>query len=135
MVPWGQTIIGDVNCCGQRKSRASTEWLQNNEWSEVAAIAVTHRWKDYECSMDKILTGNGARAIAMEDKWFANSDDASIAAEVVCQFGKVHRKVTDWDGVRAWAHLHQISREEAKGLDVTRTYRKAYEEVRKLMAL
>ena len=43
MAARGQTIIGDVNCCGQRKSRALNEWLQNNEWSEVAAIAVTYR--------------------------------------------------------------------------------------------
>ena len=61
MAARGQTIISEVNCCEQRKLRASNEWLQNNEWSEVAAIAVTHRWKDHECSSDKILSGNGAR--------------------------------------------------------------------------
>ena len=68
MAARGQMIIGDVNCCGQRKSRALSEWLQNNECSEVAAIAVTDQWKDHECSINTILTGNGTRAIAMEDK-------------------------------------------------------------------
>ena len=134
MAARGQTILGDVNCCGQRKSRALNEWLQNNDWSEVAAIAVTHRWKDHACSIDKILTGNGARAIAMEDEWIANSDHASIAAEVVCHFSKIPRKVTDWDALRSWADQHQISREEADEFDDTRIYGEAYEEVRKLMA-
>ena len=31
MAARGQTISGDVNCCGQRKSGALNEWLQNNE--------------------------------------------------------------------------------------------------------
>lgn len=134
MAARGQTIIGDVNCCGQSKSRALNEWLQINDWSEVAAIAVTYRWKDHESSIDEILTGNGARGIAMEDEWIANSDHASIAAEVVCRFMKVPRKVTAWDALKSWADQHQISRQETDEFDDTRTHGEAYEEVRKLMA-
>ena len=70
----------------------------------------------------------------MEDEWIANSDHASIAAEVVCRFTKTPRKVTDWDALKSWADQHQISREEAYRFDDTRTYGEAYQEVRKLMA-
>ena len=134
MAARGQTIIGDLNCCGQRKSQALNEWLQHNDWNEVAAIAGTHRWKNHACSIDKILTGNRARAIAMEDEWLANSDHASIAAEVVCQFTKVLRKVTNWEALRSWADQHQMSREEVDNFDDTRVYGEAYEEIRNLMA-
>ena len=53
---------------------------------------------------------------------------------MVCQFTKVHRKVTNWDALRSWADQHQISREEANRFDHTRVYGEAYEEVRKLIA-
>ena len=69
----------------------------------------------------------------MKDEWIANSDHASIAAEVVCRFTKVRRKVTDWDALRLWADQHQISREEANEFDDIRTYGEGYEEVRQLM--
>ena len=127
-------IIGDVNCCGRSKSHALNKCVQINDCSQVAAIAVTYRWKDHECSIDKIQTDNGASAIAMEDEWIANSDHGRIAADVVCHFTKELRMVTDWDALRSWADQHQISREEANEYDDNRTYGEAYEALRMLMA-
>lgn len=43
----GHTIIVEVNCCRHGKSKALNEWLENNEWSDVAAIMVTNRWKNH----------------------------------------------------------------------------------------
>lgn len=126
-------IIGDINCCRQRKCPALNECLQDNEWSDIVANTVTYQWNNYECGIYKILTSNGARAIAGKDEWLVNSDHAYIVAEVICQFQQVCRKGTDWEAVRSWAGQNQISREEWSEFDETPEYGVAHAAIRELI--
>lgn len=60
MAGQGHTMIGDIDCGGQRKALALTEWLHDHEWRDSATIPVTCRCYDNKRSIDKILIGNGA---------------------------------------------------------------------------